>query len=103
MAKKATSSKATDTLEPTEKKKPGRPAGAENRAYDTADSDVTRCAKCQSTERSPYSQRRATDFHNTHLQDGKPYNRIVYRSCHCLQCGQHRRDRTFELVEKSNS
>lgn len=72
----------------------GRPPGSPNI---TAVVTVipSRCQKCQSTERTPYTN--ATDRPYGGLTaDGQPYTNIVWRSTTCASCGQARRDRCFE-------
>jgi len=61
---------------------------------------VSTC-KCGSTRR--------TDYHNTTQNaidglkpDGTPYNRVTQRRCECLDCGQCRIDRTFDLVAEDS-
>jgi hypothetical protein len=59
----------------------------------------SRCSKCQSTERTGYTHtetKRITGMHN-----GQPYNRVVWRSCKCTHCGQHRQDKSYEMVPES--
>lgn len=74
-------------------KKAGRPAGSANIETEVV-VEASRCVKCGSTERAPYS--------NTHEQafggeiDGRPFTHIVRRNTACLNCGQARIDRTHE-------
>lgn len=75
----------------------GRPPGTPNKDYDEVVATPTACLRCDSTERSPYYDRQELDYAGEH--DGRPFNRIVWRACSCLQCGQHRRDKSYELVE----
>jgi ferredoxin len=75
-------------------KKKGRPKGAANVDVDLADAQLTRCAKCGSTERSAYFNRRDVHVAGVHPESG-PYTQIVIRRTRCLGCGQHRDDRHF--------
>jgi hypothetical protein len=58
--------------------------------------EPSRCKKCGSTRRA--------DYHHTHTVDGggefhgQPFSRVVFRRTACLDCGQARVDRTYELV-----
>jgi hypothetical protein len=74
--------------------------GIPNREYDECEIESSRCKKCGSTERSAYRP-----MHETHINrtpSGKPATHAVWRACHCLKCGQHRRDVFYEnrLIEK---
>ena len=60
------------------------------------DIQASRCPTCGSSERSEYSNRR--EHVHSGEYDGKPFNRVVWRNCHCLNCGQHRVDRTYEFI-----
>lgn len=91
MTKKKTTPAASQPV--TEKKQPGRPVGAGN-VVDVVTVAPSRCRKCQSTDRTPYTNtvERAIEG----LQDGQPYTHILWRATKCAACGQSRRDRCFE-------
>jgi NAD-dependent SIR2 family protein deacetylase len=65
-----------------------------NRDYAHGDLEPSRCAKCGSTERGPYTKR--TEFPRAETPDGRPCTHVVIRWTHCAACGQHRIDRCFE-------
>ena len=75
--------------------KRGRPAGSKNAEVDLADVELTACAKCSSTEREPYFNRRDLPIQGNHPKTGKPYTKIIVRRTRCLGCGQTRDDRHF--------
>ena len=81
----------------TTRRRPGRPQGARNQQHDRVHVEVSRCRKCNSTERSPYTHKTTKAVSGE--RDGKPFNRIVWRRTKCLACGQARIDQMFELVE----
>ena len=61
---------------------------------------LTRCKKCDSTEREKYFGT-PTVFDISGLdEDNKPYNRKVMRRTKCKNCGQQRLDSFFELRKK---
>lgn len=66
-------------------------------AKPTADAPASRCPKCGSTDRTPYSHTRRVDCNCTD-DAGRPYNQVVFRNTTCAACGQARVDRTRELV-----
>lgn len=77
-------------------KKAGRPAGSKN-AKHVADAPASRCPSCDSTNRSKYGA--ITTVVSSGVDaSGKPYTEIVWRTCRCLDCGQTRRDRSFEYT-----
>lgn len=71
----------------------GRPPGAANRQVQHAEGQLTSCAKCGSTNRGPYFNRRDVQVEGVHLVTGRPFTSIVIRRTACLDCGQHRDDR----------
>lgn len=73
----------------------GRPPGAKNRDVDQADGQLTSCAKCGSTRRAKYFNRRDLAIAGIHPQTGREFTKIVIRRTSCLDCGQHRDDRHF--------
>lgn len=61
---------------------------------------LTRCRKCDSTEREKYFGT-PTVFEITGVdEDGKAYNRKVMKRTRCKACGQQRLDSFFELRKK---
>lgn len=83
MAKKATRSK-----------KPAASKAAPPPASQAAP-QVTRCAKCGSTERQPYrGEPRVIAQGGVH--QGQSYTHVVFRNTACAECGQHRCDRSYE-------
>lgn len=73
--------------------KPGRPAGSKN-ITEIVTVKASRCAKCGSTERTPYTNTLEREIAGLH--EGQEYTHILWRSTTCASCGQGRRDRCFE-------
>lgn len=73
----------------------GRPKGSKNRDVTNAAGELTRCPKCHSTERNPYTKRELQAFAGI-SPEGKPYTHIARRWTSCATCGQHRIDRVYE-------
>jgi hypothetical protein len=73
----------------------GRPKNSPNRDVLNAAGELTRCPKCQSTQRTPYTKREVQEFGGV-SQEGRPYTHIVRRWTSCASCGQHRIDRVYE-------
>jgi len=73
----------------------GRPKGTSNQSHPAAAARLSRCPKCQSTERGPYT-RTTKQAHAGVDPDGHPYTHVVRRWTRCLACGQSRIDRTYE-------
>ena len=85
----------TPTPNPPEgPKKPGRPPGSKTRKHPAPDATPSRCPKCGSTRRAPYSGRPRIVNHSG-VFAGHPYNRIIFRRTKCLDCGQWRVDREW--------
>jgi len=74
----------------------GRPQHAKN-IDRIADVEPSRCPACGSTNRGPYVGTCLVQDYEGHTADGRPYNRIVRRRCHCADCGQLRIDRSYEF------
>ncbi|MGC4004679.1 MAG: hypothetical protein QM811_16795 [Pirellulales bacterium] len=83
-----------------QQKKTGRPSGARTRPRDQVDARLTSCAKCESTNRTPYNESPHIVEH-TGFIEGRPYTRIVYRRTTCADCLQARTDRYYENDPKS--
>lgn len=75
----------------TARKTKGRPKGSKNHDVDQVDGELTRCARCGSTNRSKYFSKTERQIAGTDVH-GKPYTHIVWRRTRCLDCGQHRVD-----------
>lgn len=75
--------------------KKGRPKGAKNRAVDEVEAPATACKKCGSTRRAPYSNLRTLQVAGIDTKTGQSYTAIEWRRTACLDCGQHRDDRTL--------
>jgi ribosomal protein L32 len=54
---------------------------------------LSKCPKCGSTRRAPYWQK--VERAISGVKDGKLYSKVVWRRTKCLDCGQHRRDKSF--------
>ncbi|MBX3440366.1 MAG: hypothetical protein KF861_22945 [Planctomycetaceae bacterium] len=76
-------------------KRPGRPKGAATQTLPTADVQLSRCRKCDSTARTKYLRTTET-AHTGQLPNGQPYTHIVRRWTTCSDCGQARVDLTHE-------
>jgi len=85
-----------DELKTPPKRGPGRPKGSKNlKVDDRVVVEPSRCKKCGSTNRGPYSDHpRAHEFPG--IRNGLPYSRQVWRRCRCLDCGQYRLDIFYE-------
>lgn len=70
----------------------GRPKGAKTRKYPEVAGVLTRCPKCDSTERGPYLTKTVQAYNGVHKATGEPFTGIVRRKTKCLACGQHRID-----------
>ena len=85
------------------KPKPQPPAASPKKDPVTVNDVVpSSCRKCGSTDRSPY-RGTTTQSISGILDDGRPYNVIVWRYCTCLKCLQVRCDRTFENASDPGS
>lgn len=78
------------------KSETGRPKGSKNKPLDHAQGELTRCQRCQSTNRNPYTSRVEQAYAGTTL-GGQPYTHIVRRRTSCADCGQHRIDKHYEF------
>lgn len=75
--------------------RPGRRPGSKNREVQQVLVQGGACPKCNSTNRTKYTQTRKQ--HHTGERDGKPFNQIVRRWCQCVDCGQWRIEKHFEF------
>ena len=93
--KPKTSGQNTPSANPTEgPKKPGRPPGSNIKRRPAVDVTPSRCPKCGSTRRAPYSGT-ARVVNHSGVFAGHPYNRVIFRRAKCLDCGQWRVDREW--------
>ncbi|WP_146504963.1 hypothetical protein [Rubinisphaera italica] len=99
MPKKTTNKKATvkkASAKPSSRKPAaGRKPGSKNKDYTTSATTQTRCEKCGSTDRLPYSRQQLLDHHGT-APDGQPCTHVRLQWTGCKSCGQARIDRTYE-------
>lgn len=72
----------------------GRPEGSKT-TKEIGTVELSRCKACQSTEKTPYSNKTELEYAGT-TAAGEPYTHIVWRSTSCKSCGQARRDKTYE-------
>lgn len=73
----------------------GRPAGSRTKNSPETTAELSRCPKCLSTERAAYTNRHEQAYAGL---DGfnQPFTHIIRQRTHCLDCGQHRIDRSLE-------
>lgn len=102
--KKAATKKATKKKAAAKKKtaKKGRPKGAANHAREHATAEPSRCPKCGSTNRGPYTQKQVQEWGGVHPITGQPVTHIIRRWTSCTDCGQHRIDRSYENKPRKN-
>lgn len=82
-------------------RRPGRPAGATSRTYDSATVVPSRCQRCSSTARTPYTKRHILSCGGQRSPTtGLVFNLVVLRWTSCGDCGQHRVDRSEELIRE---
>jgi hypothetical protein len=77
-----------------QQKPAGRPKGSLKQEYPQSIGELTRCKRCDSTERTKYTT--IKDMPHQGLRDGKPYTRVVWRRTTCANCGQARVDQHYE-------
>ncbi len=58
---------------------------------------VSRCPKCQSTSRTPYTDKRVHNFAG--VKNGVPFTHVIWRPTKCRKCGQARVDKFYELSD----
>lgn len=97
-AKGRTKKRTTKATKGARKTKRGR---GKSRSYEQGVAAPSRCAKCGSTHRGKYTQKREIAQGGLSPVDGKPFNVIVLRWTNCRECGQHRVDRTYENRRRS--
>lgn len=74
--------------------KRGRPKGSKNKSVPTIDVVKSVCPTCGSSKRSPYFNKREKCFIGVD-RDGNVFEKVTWRRTKCLDCGQHRDDRTY--------
>ena len=68
-------------------KRPGRPKGSTNIDVSVL-VEPSRCPNCGSSQRTKYENPERRDYSDAGLE----FVAIIYRTCHCVDCGQARRD-----------
>lgn len=87
--------KTTASPKPNAETKAGRPEGSPNVQRDSGEVQLSRCKKCDSTDREKYFGT-PTEFAIAGVKDGKPYTHIVRKRTKCSNCGQQRLDSFYE-------
>lgn len=75
--------------------KPGRRPGSKNVQRDEVDVVVSRCKNCESTKRTAYGHAIVQEAIGLDPK-GKPFTHMIARPCKCRDCGQARRDISYE-------
>jgi hypothetical protein len=88
-------STGSSEVQPVGSGAPGRPQGAKNVQRDEVDVAVPRCKVCKSTRRKPYGQPVVQIAAGTDVND-QPYTHVIARPTECCDCGQARRDISYE-------
>ena len=87
----------TKKAKPRNTAKRGRPHGSKNIERDEVDVIGSRCKRCGSSERAPYTSDPVRQrFSGIDPVTKRPYTQIVWRRTKCLNCGQHRIDKCYE-------
>lgn len=105
--KKTTRPSQPVTVGPIKKKRPktvaatkrGRPAGSKTQ-NSSGKSTPSRCPKCSSTERTPYSQTREIEVRGEDPEFGS-YTHVIRRWTRCKGCGQARTDRSLAFKKSA--
>lgn len=80
----------------TEKTLPkGRPAGSRTKNSPEVPAELSRCPKCGSTERTAYTGKHEQTYSGLDPFN-QPFTHIIRQRTACVNCGQHRIDRTLE-------
>jgi hypothetical protein len=85
------------TTDALSKPKGGRPKGSKTQQLPIVDVVLSQCSKCQSTERTGYSNVKTRASSGT-APDGHPYNFVSRKRTRCRNCGQRRIDVYYENV-----
>ncbi|MEM1213846.1 MAG: hypothetical protein AAGI68_16275 [Planctomycetota bacterium] len=78
------------------KKKPGRPPGSKTADPPRVTAVLSRCPRCGSTNREPYTSKHEMHHCGVDPATGQPYTHKVWKRCKCSDCGQLRTDITYE-------
>lgn len=73
----------------------GRPVGSRTKNSPEATVELSRCPKCGSTERAAYASKHEQPYSGLDPLN-QPFTHIIRQRTSCLDCGQHRIDRTLE-------
>lgn len=73
-----------------------KPTNETRKRPEVAFATVTRCPKCDSTEREPYSGVITKELPGIDPQTGEAHTHVIWRRTTCRDCGQHRIDRHRE-------
>jgi hypothetical protein len=76
---------------------PGRPPGPTPEKIPEVVAHLTRCKKCNSTERAPYYGTVTREISGV-AQDGGDFNKVTWKRTKCENCQQARTDVFHELV-----
>lgn len=76
-------------------KKPGRPENSPNVERDHGEVKLSRCKKCDSTDREKYFGT-PLEYPIGGVHDGLPYTHVVRKRTKCANCGQQRMDAFYE-------
>lgn len=82
-------------MEKTTRSGAGRPVGSKTEDRPVVTTILTRCLKCDSTDRVPYRAKNTIEGFGI-APDGKPYTAVNLRPTKCNSCGQCRIDREYE-------
>lgn len=97
--KKRTRTRGTTTKKKAKtaaKNGPGRPAGPSGGKIPEVVGELTRCKKCDSTERVAYYGTISRDL--TGERNGKRFNRVTWKRTKCASCHQARTDVFYEWI-----
>jgi len=82
---------ATKTIAPVK----GRPTGSRTKNSPEVEAELSRCPKCGSTERTAYTGKHEQAYAGLDPFN-QPFTHIIKQRTACVDCGQHRIDRTLE-------
>jgi len=87
-------SDATTAKKPGPKRRLGRPRGKKTEPAPVVEVELSKCPTCASTKRSNYANTRTLEYGS--VIEGRECSKVVWRNCWCLECGQHRIDKSYE-------
>lgn len=102
---KPKNSKPKSSKPKSPKKPAGRTKGTKNIDRVESTGIVSRCPKCNSTNREAYSRNRTVVQNvagTTEPGTGNPVTHMIFRTTKCTDCGQHRRDISYLFDPKAN-